>query len=143
MKLRLIVVCLAALTLAACEGRQGSQGPAGPQGAQGPAGPQGPAGKEGALGPQGAQGPQGPAGPQGAKGEKGDKGDKGDAGVAGTSGTQLRVVAGTGADAPARCGAGETLAGGFCRGGAAINISENGDATCAGGVATVVCLRNQ
>ena len=77
----LIVLCVAAVTLAGCfEGPAGPPGPAGPAGKDGapgmagPPGPPGAAGKDGAPGMAGPQGPAGPAGKDGAPGMAGPPG---------------------------------------------------------------------
>lgn len=89
---RLLVVALAALSLAACSGAAGPSGPAGPagpagpkgaDGAMGPTGPEGPAGAPGAAG---AAGPSGPSGPAGATGPAGAAGPSGPAGATGATG---------------------------------------------------------
>ena len=133
--MRLVVIMLvgASLSLAACgkdpgpKGDPGPQGPAGPQGAQGIQGVAGTQGQTGAQGPQGPQGAPGDKGEKGDKGERGDKGDKGDPGRGergdkgekgekGDAGTPLRVVQ---ADGQVSCESNEILVAVVCPSGGA------------------------
>ena len=70
-----VLMLVAAVVFAACEGAAGVVGPAGPQGEPGAAGPRGPQGNPGPAGPQGPQGNPGAAGPPGPVGPQGPAGD--------------------------------------------------------------------
>ncbi len=83
MRITLLLLALASVSLTSCKG---SSGQAGAVGASGPSGPSGPQGARGEVGPQGEQGVAGAAGAAGAVGAAGAAGAAGSQGVAGAQG---------------------------------------------------------
>ena len=89
-----VLMFVAVLVIAACEGPAGVAGAKGGTGAAGPAGEPGaagPAGEPGDTGPAGEPGDTGPAGEPGDTGPAGEPGDTGPAGPGTTPGTDLKL----------------------------------------------------
>ena len=81
-----VLMLVAAVVFAACEGAAGIKGAVGPKGEPGAEGPAGPAGVAGPAGPPGADGERGPEGPAGPRGEQGPEGPPGMPGPTGNVG---------------------------------------------------------